>query len=119
MHIVTSTRSEGKTVCDQRMANHRVAALKSIDPFADIFYPTGIFMPHDIGQFHIDFLAPDPFDDVKIGATNTGSADAHNDVGIVLDFWFWHFLQSYILRIGKTSIILVKNSSFHSVKVTT
>jgi hypothetical protein len=74
------------------MANDGITTLKFGDSFSHIFYPTGVFMSHHIGQFHVHLLPPDTFDDMEIGATNTGAADSHNHIRWVLDLRFWYVL---------------------------
>src|ERR1700733_3733424 len=100
VHIVTSARGKRETIGDQRVANDRITTFKSRDSFSYVFYPTGIFVSHYVGQLNVDFLAPDTLDDMKIGATNTGAADPHDHIGRVLYLRFWYFLQSDIVGIG-------------------
>src|SRR5271165_3573723 len=96
------------------MANDRIAFLKALHPFADFFYPAGIFVSHDVRQFHIHFLTPDSLNYVEISAANAGSSNADNYIRASSQFRFFYFLQDHEVRVGKRSVILMKNSGFHN-----
>src|ERR1700739_2989348 len=97
------------------MANDRIAALIFGDSFSYLFYPTGVFVSHHVGKFHVHFLTPDTLDDMKIGTANASTADSHNHVRWVLDLRFWYVLQSDVLWSGELSVVLVENSGFHRI----
>jgi hypothetical protein len=96
------------------MTDYGIAALEILNALADLFYPAGILMPHNIRQLHVRLLAPDPLDYVKIGTTNPSPTNPDDYVGTLLYFRFRDFLQGHEFRAGKFSIILVKNSGFHN-----
>src|SRR5271165_6421696 len=96
------------------MADDRIAFLKALHPFADFFYPAGIFVSHDVRQFHIHFLTPYPLNYVEISAANTSSSNADNYIRASSQFRFFYFLQDHEVRVGKRSVILMKNSGFHN-----
>src|SRR4029077_1894270 len=104
---------EGVAVGNQRVANDRVSPLKPVDRLSHFFDPSSIFMPHNVRQFHIDFLPPDAFDHMEIGAADTGATNSDHHVRLTLDLRFRYFFQSDKLRIGESSIILMEYRSFH------
>ena len=53
-------------------------------------------------------------DNVKIGTAHPSPTNSDDYVGTLLYFRFWDFLQGHEFRVGKFSIILVKNSGFHN-----
>src|SRR5271165_223846 len=96
------------------MADDRIAFLKALHPFADFFYPAGIFVSHDVRQFHIHFLTPYPLNYVEISAANTSSSNADKYIRASSQFRFFYFLQDDEVRVGKRSVILMKNCGFHT-----
>jgi hypothetical protein len=91
MHVITAPGSEGMTVGNEGVANDWISTLKPINCLSHFFDPPRIFMPHNVGQFYIDLLAPDSFDHMEIGAADSGTANSDHNVRLVLDFRFRHF----------------------------
>src|ERR1700719_1939800 len=96
------------------MTNHRVSFLEVLDPFPDFFHPTGVFVSHDVWEFHLHLLTPDPFDHMKVGSANARSSDSHDDIRASLELGFFHFLQGNEFLVGKRGIILMQYSGSHS-----
>src|SRR5271166_3871978 len=115
MHILTAPRRKVVAVGNERMADDRVSTLKSRNAFANFLDPASVLVPHNIGQFHVNFLAPNPLDHVEIGATDTGTANPDDHIGTGLNFRLGDLFQSDKLRVVKGRIILMQYSSFHSV----
>ena len=98
------------------MTNHRISFLKALDPFSHFFHPAGVFVSHDVWEFHIHFLTPDSFDHMKVGAANARSSDSHDDICAFFQFRFFHFLQRNEFLVRQRSIILMKYSGFHRLR---
>src|ERR1700730_10289308 len=98
------------------MTDDRVTFLKVLHSFSYFFHPIGVFVSHDIWEFHIHFLTPDPFDDMKVGAANARSSDSHDDICAFLEFGFFHFLQGNEFLVRKRSIILMQYSGSHGLR---
>jgi hypothetical protein len=113
MHVIATPGRKGVTVGDKRVTNNRISAFKPIDCLSDLFDPAGIFMSHNVWQLHVDFLAPNTFDHMKIGAANAGTTDSDHNVGRALDFRFRYFFESNEIRIGESGIILMEDCRFH------
>jgi hypothetical protein len=83
---------------------------------AHFLHPPSVFVAHHIGQADVCFFLPDAFDDVQVGAADTGTADADDDISIVLQFRLGDVLPSDKVGLGKTGVVPVKNCSFHDSK---
>jgi hypothetical protein len=86
MHILTAPRRQVVAVGNERMADDRVSALKSGNAFANFLDPASVLVAHNIRQLNVNLLAPDPLDNVEIGATDTGAADPDDHIGTGLNF---------------------------------
>jgi len=66
------------------MTDNRIALLEALHPSSGLFYPTRIFVSHDVRQLHVHSFTPNALDDVKIGAANTGTSDPDENIGVPL-----------------------------------
>ena len=89
------------------MANDRITLLESLDAFTYFLHPTGIFMSHDVRKFHVDLLAPDPFNDMKVGPAYTRSTNSHQNICIIDQSGFGHLLHFDVFRASKGGVVIV------------
>src|SRR5579863_1023865 len=113
MHIIAAPSRERFALAEQRMADDRVANLDALNRVADGFDPTGILMPHDVRKSDRHAVAPQPLDNVKVGAADARATDADDDVSGGLNAWFRHFLQGYEFGPAEGRIVAVQDRRLH------
>jgi hypothetical protein len=93
MHVVAGTAMPAKAARNQRMSDDNVADGNVLDSGTDSVHPAGILMAKRIRQFHVRYVFPLPLDDMKVGPTKPGAADAHDDIVRPGDFRVGNFFE--------------------------
>src|SRR6516164_1384531 len=96
------------------MTNNGITLFEAFDCLARLFNPAGVFVSHDIRQFHIHFLPPNALDHMKVGTANAGAADSNEYICLLFYFWFRHLLPSDEVWICESSVIMMKYGGFHN-----
>jgi hypothetical protein len=114
VHVVAIAAREADAAGAVRVADHRVAMLDRGDVRPDILDPTGVFMAHDVGQeiaALIHDVLPDTFDDVQVGAAETGGPHLHDHIVRAHDGRGFDRLDLQ-LDVHR-GVVFVKSGSFH------
>ena len=84
MHIMPTPASQTSATSNFGVHDDRVAFFKTFNFGTYVFDPSSVFMAHNQGQQSIPVWIsghpPDTFDNMQVGATNTGAADTHNNI---------------------------------------
>ena len=114
VHVVAAAAGDAMSAGDQRVADHRIAGFDRGDGGADRLDPAGVLVAHDVRQGDVDFLTPDAFDDVQIGAADAGSAYTHDYIGGLFDSGIGDRFVFDELFLRQSRIVGMQHSRFHS-----
>src|SRR5262245_62918826 len=113
MHVVAAPARNAMAACYEGMTDDCVPNLDSLYILADRFDPTGILVPHDVGQIDVDLAAPDALDDMEIRAADPRAADANDHLRGAANRRVRDILVFDKLLRRQLFVVCVQDSRFH------
>src|SRR5215469_9844447 len=95
------------------MADDCVADLDTLYRVADLFDPTRVFMPKNVGQFNICLVAPNSLDNVQISPAYACAADSHNHISWLRNTGIANIFVTQPCVALKMRVVLVQYGGFH------